>query len=592
MAEQKISIPGNNRPEEICEPCMGTVQCKAYYNDRWQTPIVGANIVMTDRDGNLFDGLKTQALKDFGCEDGQNIDPHRPLLGTCKQTGLRQGNVKIKLEPDPSAAAQAKQLEQQILQQIGVLEKYITNQMVPWQEKWQENPLKSLMIAAQRGTLNGANQWGKDQKDTWNSICHWFNETSSEILQKIEDGVEFLSTSDWQEIYNAFDGAIKNAGNAIYNGFNGLVYQIRVFIDLIKNFIDDGVQAIENVLDYLATQADKLPEELAKLITDLVKNSEEWAAGMIELIIKTGILPRLFSIITIIPLNFFVEATTTAAGYIIPEVLVGIILTVLAAFSAGAGAVALTARIAQYVNKLRIALKKRGGIVAIIAKILEEIKKISDLIIELIKNLIKSRKHEIEGYTRGKNDIIRDVFNRNAEGVPYKNIYPKSLSAQKKQAIMDQLDVTFARSDAIIRKAIDTGRIPDVAQNRIVLREGAAGLPNRYNGNGLNYAFKNHANSAKAAKKSQFTISDQEVINILKDKNVISSPVKIANASSNKVGGLSLVRQVDLSQHGYDAIGKLPQNPAFNGARTSKITIITDGFGNVKNVFPGYLDDI
>jgi hypothetical protein len=54
------------------------------------------------------------------------------------------------------------------------------------------------------------------------------------------------------------------------------------------------------------------------------------------------------------------------------------------------------------------------------------------------------------------------------------------LSAQKQQAVMDQLDVTFARSDEIIRKAIETGRIPDMAQNRIVLREGAAGLPKRY----------------------------------------------------------------------------------------------------------------
>jgi hypothetical protein len=155
------------------------------------------------------------------------------------------------------------------------------------------------------------------------------------------------------------------------------------------------------------------------------------------------------------------------------------------------------------------------------------------------------------------------------------------LSAQKQQAVMDQLDVTFARSDEIIRKAIETGRIPDMAQNRIVLREGAAGLPKRYNGNGLNYAFGNHANSAMAAKKSQFIISDQEVISILQDKNVIASPVSIANASSNKIGGLSLVRQVDLSEFGYGTIGRLPQNPAFNGASTSKVTIITDGFGNL-----------
>ncbi|MGD8910201.1 MAG: hypothetical protein PVI92_12735, partial [Chromatiales bacterium] len=208
-------------------------------------------------------------------------------------------------------------------------------------------------------------------------------------------------------------------------------------------------------------------------------------------------------------------------------------------------------------------------------------------------------KPEHRGIEPGKIDSdtashgLVDGVNMRVDGrAPNRNVYPKTLSAQKKQAVIDRLDVTFARSDEIIRNAIETGRIPDVAQNRIVLREGAAGLPKRYNGNGLNYAFNNHSNSAMAHKKSQFTISNQEVISLLQDKNVIASPVTIANASSNKVGGLSLVRQVDLSELGYGAIGKLPQNPAFNGASTSKITIITDGFGNLKNVFPGYLDDL
>jgi hypothetical protein len=41
------------------------------------------------------------------------------------------------------------------------------------------------------------------------------------------------------------------------------------------------------------------------------------------------------------------------------------------------------------------------------------------------------------------------------------------LSAQKQQAVMDQLDVTFARSDEIIRKSIETGRIRVVTESGV-----------------------------------------------------------------------------------------------------------------------------
>jgi hypothetical protein len=163
---------------------------------------------------------------------------------------------------------------------------------------------------------------------------------------------------------------------------------------------------------------------------------------------------------------------------------------------------------------------------------------------------------------------------------------------QKQQNIIERLDEIGKRSDEIIKEAVKTGKIKDIAQNRINIRMGAAGLPKKYNGSGINYALENHSNISKSATKSQFSINTQEITKILQDKRVIQSSVSVANTSSNKTGGLSLVREVDLSEFGYKSIGNLPTREPFDGSPTTKITIITDGFGNLKNVFPGFLNDL
>ena len=157
---------------------------------------------------------------------------------------------------------------------------------------------------------------------------------------------------------------------------------------------------------------------------------------------------------------------------------------------------------------------------------------------------------------------------------------------------MERMDEIAPRSDDIIRETIESGNIPARAQNRINIRAGSATLPNSYRGSGINYALSNHMNPAKAVTKSQFSISKNEILSILMDDAVINSPITVANTTSTRTGGLAFTREIDLTQLGYDEIGNLPQRAPFFGESTTKITIITDGFGNLKNLFPGYLNDL
>ena len=56
---------------------------------------------------------------------------------------------------------------------------------------------------------------------------------------------------------------------------------------------------------------------------------------------------------------------------------------------------------------------------------------------------------------------------------------------QAKQNIMERMDEIGPRSDDIIEEAIESGNIPDRAQNRINIRAGSATLSKKYNGSGI-----------------------------------------------------------------------------------------------------------
>jgi hypothetical protein len=59
------------------------------------------------------------------------------------------------------------------------------------------------------------------------------------------------------------------------------------------------------------------------------------------------------------------------------------------------------------------------------------------------------------------------------------------VGSQKQQNIIERLNEIGKRLDEIIEKAVRTGKIENIAQNRINIWMGAAGLPKKYKGSGL-----------------------------------------------------------------------------------------------------------
>ena len=121
------------------------------------------------------------------------------------------------------------------------------------------------------------------------------------------------------------------------------------------------------------------------------------------------------------------------------------------------------------------------------------------------------------------------------------------------------------------QKLLPGDRIPGRVQSRINVRQGDGST-----GSGLDYAWRKHGGAPKP-KKSQFSISKEELITLLQSESVVRAPA-VRVASGN------FVREVNVGR----VIGNISVKSG--GSPTSVLTVITDRFGNLVNTFPGKLN--
>ncbi|QPJ63218.1 MAG: hypothetical protein G3M70_15575 [Candidatus Nitronauta litoralis] len=97
---------------------------------------------------------------------------------------------------------------------------------------------------------------------------------------------------------------------------------------------------------------------------------------------------------------------------------------------------------------------------------------------------------------------------------------------------------------------------------------------------GFGHTIKGHFNPGKIASKSQFTISQSALKNILTSKSVVQSPASHLTGIGKKA---TFLREVHLGQSvGINAA-------KFGGGSTNILSIISDIKGNLVSTFPGRL---
>ncbi len=119
--------------------------------------------------------------------------------------------------------------------------------------------------------------------------------------------------------------------------------------------------------------------------------------------------------------------------------------------------------------------------------------------------------------------------------------------------------------------------VPGRVQSRINIISGKSKIDISHPGSkkpGIDSIWKKHMNSNRMG-KSQFTISKDEVISIVKDKNTVKAPITRIIESGN------YVREVNVGH----IVGHLP---AKKGSKpTTTVTILSDKEGNLVNIYPG-----
>ncbi|MDT3423288.1 filamentous hemagglutinin [Pseudomonas protegens] len=115
-------------------------------------------------------------------------------------------------------------------------------------------------------------------------------------------------------------------------------------------------------------------------------------------------------------------------------------------------------------------------------------------------------------------------------------------------------------------------QVPGRVQSRVNLRNGS-----QAEGAGWNHLTNEHYSLTK--NKSQFTVPQEELRQILQSKEVVSTPITKILPSAD---GPRYVREVDLGR----SIGTDKFN---NFSPTSKMSVLTDGAGNLVSAFPGVI---
>lgn len=174
--------------------------------------------------------------------------------------------------------------------------------------------------------------------------------------------------------------------------------------------IDGIIREFENL-----TGMEDLPGaigEFGLMIKEAVSDGVDWMRDMIEVLRRTPVLNLMVNTamrcILLMTPNFWAKVLGEGVGFIIPELLIWIVATLIAGLSAGAGATVLAVRCANIASKIRKAIKGSAHVGKMLS-FLDELKPIFDKIGDLGKKLRQSIEEIKSGIVNGSQRVVRSA---------------------------------------------------------------------------------------------------------------------------------------------------------------------------------------
>lgn len=383
-------------PGDVTAPCRGPVNVRGVYNDRWQTPLTNADLRISDMNGVALDGgLHTSSLMSFGTEDGNDIEAIREYLGRAGYADVRRGPVTVETVHEPSAEEQALALERRIIADLRAFAASMETSIQPWIDEWEDSGWWGLLGDFFEAVRKGAVAWWEGEGELWSAVGDW--------ISNLPDMVGDIALSTFGMAQVLWDNRHR-------------------IIELLQNLANGAVDAFESGMEMLRDAIGgalaHIPElaEIGPLLVDLVNNSAEWAAAMIEVATRTEVLRVLgattVGILMLIPPNFWAEVIGTAAGYLIPEAIIAILFLVIAGFTGGSAGPALAARLTAFatsvVGKMRTLTSAAGRAVLAMFTFLRGL---VDKIAELVRLLLQARRERAIGSSDVEIPLVRKIVN-------------------------------------------------------------------------------------------------------------------------------------------------------------------------------------
>lgn len=364
-----------------------------------------------------------------------------PEVGALRQDYLPAGPVTVGFAPEPGAAEQMVELSAELEANLKQLKTQIAEAVrEPWAEAWSEahswgQKIVLLHEAYERGLKQGLHAWGQDQVSFFESVGNFFEEVGATVVDTAEDAWNWYQ--DQPLIVQVIPpltaaAAAQDISQEIAEEIEQLWARRDQILALFKALCQQGVNSVEMAIVALADA----PGDLGDIMQMLYDKGSDWIQGLIEVCRQTDALSQVFTTLgtilySIIPPNLWVEGIAAAAGYIIPEILLTILLIAISAISEGAGATALVARIASYTEKLGSLLDDLGDLGAILRKVADGIRAIVGKIVALTQAALAHIDEAAEGVANAMNPVLRHVSVRGERRVIAKQFMEEQGMAKK-----------------------------------------------------------------------------------------------------------------------------------------------------------------
>ncbi len=322
------------------------VLLKAYYEDRWQTPMAGATFDLFINEEKVL-------------SDGQLAGYKEKLApGTYEYIAKEPGEVRFDITAKHKEA-ELRQLKQELRGEFEQPFSDLRTAMRPYNEEWNRSPALAFVSSAGSGIADGAEYvWDSTKelgsKEFWSGVGDsigslWNSIESSgiETLQQIREA-ELPSTEDlarWKEMtIQKIDELQDDAADMSHDTLVLVNNRERIF--KVPGMILSGdVDGIEAFISEVLMQIDE--ETATKLQTQA-----EWQA-IIELIYDREAIGIILTYMNLfydeVPPNFLAEKSSSLGAIIMLEILIGVILAI---FTAGTGTAARLLTVAAKVKNI------------------------------------------------------------------------------------------------------------------------------------------------------------------------------------------------------------------------------------------------